>query len=77
MKKSKITTLKKEKLKEISELDNISLLNLYSKFVAIDHYDPFETSTFWAELYYLGIFPEDIRSIVLERMNNYTNKEFI
>ena len=70
---------KKQRLKEISELSNSSLLDLYSKLmfvVRFDHYDPFGTPIL-EEFYRLEISPDEIKSIVLERMNNYPNKEFI
>ena len=69
--------IKKQRLIEISELSNGSLLDLYSKFVRFDHYNPFRTTPIFEEFYRLGISLDEIESIVLERMNNYPNKEFI
>lgn len=55
-------------LDDIKQLDNHDLLELYSGFVRVNHYDPFETPLFAQDLYKNNVRLEDIASIVLNRM---------
>jgi len=56
------------KLKEIHSLSNRELLDLYTAFVKIHHYDPHETPKCIKELYKEKLTPDDLYDIILERM---------
>ena len=51
-------------------LDNEDLVDLYSDFVRVNHYDPCETPQFAKDLYEAGISVYDLKREVLKRMNN-------
>jgi hypothetical protein len=55
-------------LEEIQNLKNSDLLELYSDFVRINHYDPYDTPEFAKKLYENNITLGDIAGIILERM---------
>lgn len=55
-------------IEDIRKLDNEKLLGIYTDFVAINHYDPFETPQFAKDLYEAKISEDDLRGIILERM---------
>lgn len=55
-------------LQEIQNLRNADLLELYSDFVRVNHYDPYNTPEFAKRLYENNITLGDIAGIILERM---------
>jgi len=61
--RSKIMTLE-----DIKKLKNPDLLELYSDFVRVNHYDPYETPEFAKKLFENNVTLGDIAGIILERM---------
>lgn len=55
-------------LEEIKNLRNSDLLELYSDFVRVNHYDPFETPEFAKKLFENNVTLGDIAGIILSRM---------
>lgn len=49
-------------------LDNEDLLDLYTRLVEVDHYDPCETPAFAQELRAEGISQYDLKRLILKRM---------
>jgi hypothetical protein len=59
---------KSEKLESLNSLSNENLLELYSDYVRLFHYNPHTTSSTMKELLDLKIKLEDLESLVLDRM---------
>jgi hypothetical protein len=55
-------------LEDINNLSNKELLDLYSLYVKIDHYDPFETPKKIKNLYEINISVDDLYEILLDRL---------
>lgn len=55
-------------IQDIKQLKNSDLLELYSDFVRVNHYDPYETPEFAKRLYENNVSLGDIAGIILERM---------
>lgn len=62
---------REEKLKQIAELSNSNLLELYNDYVRYHHYN-YKSVAEFEELYLLRIHIEDLETIILERMNAHT-----
>lgn len=58
-----------EKLKELENLSNAELLDLYELMVRVDHYDPMETPKKAKEMYAAKINYEILGELILNRMN--------
>lgn len=55
-------------LSEIKSLKNSDLLELYSDFVRVNHYDPYDTPEFAKRLYENSVTLDNLADIILERM---------
>lgn len=58
------------KLEHIKNLPNNELLDLFSLYICVEHYDPFGTPIKITSLRKEGISKDDLEAIILERMNN-------
>ena len=63
-------TLRDKKLKEITELSNKELLELWARLVREDCYSPFKTPEDLTLLQNSGVSQEDLQQLVLERMQS-------
>lgn len=63
-----ILKVKSMTLDEIKNLSNTELLDLYSLYVKIHHYDPFETPEKIKILYKNNISIDDLYEILLDRL---------
>jgi hypothetical protein len=56
-------------LDQIKDLSDKALLNLYEQFVCMHHYCPMATPDYAVELYRNKISPDDIKEVILDRLN--------